>query len=1046
MAKYLKIFINLLVYFNLLQTCAVAQYISSKMGGVCFRVDDVQLLVNWQQYSSIFNKYGEQFSFALNLNLISDPNYFAFIRQLQSQGYEFMDHTPNHLTSLITDQDTGLYINDPDVDHISGDTIYLKHLAIGSNTNYVGEGICNINNDTVICTSAGGFNGFSTNGNLWIGLYFPSINKYATVSEVLGYNSNNIDTLILSSFWGETINLGTYSNIPYHIISQYDVDMTAGAKKILVNKTLALAQQYNIDRPYTWVQPGGRWAVFSSDNQKSFLSPNGYTAGTGLPDQSLKCFNEYNPNGDRRFGMQWGDFLEDETSFVQVKNIIADRSARHFYSVGHSHFSSLLGGWSGYLVRMDSLLSWLKQKQIPVVTYSQMANKLYSDSTNPYENIFPSLNTDLDGDGRPDGYYYAPGSSYGVLDTLDGYNNQYSLSINRNGTICTINQLGGLEKGANDFYFYTKGTLGSTIQVNFYIYFPSGGYKLISYEFAAGTPNWFKNDIAQSINGNTQLIIPDSASYATITISCTNYLGGAVKISGMTLMKQSTANINAPWNLNEDADTVDYVYLRWTNNAGNATGFSIERKIDSTGTFSIVGNTGQNVTTYADNAVKSLLTYGQHNLYYRVRAYDNTDTSVYSNLITIQRIVSNPTIRGKILYANSTKSAFSGLTLTLQELATGKLFAATSNDTGYYQTQGIDTGKYVIGVQNFNDWEGVDATDAMLIARYFLGIQPFNPLQLSAADVNNDGLINDTDAILVLKRFVGIINSFPNNKPNVVFQPVNSGYTVNVTNNGLSLNINCLYTGDVREAYIPLVPLSKARKNLVTLNYNPSIKIQSDNNVIEVPFILNSDLAPGAISLKIVYKKNYLTFTGIVLNEKINSAMYNQTGDTIIIGWFNAAGNKDGIIFNKGDELLTLKFQVNMSWSPDDKSVFAVLPGSEIADYNGNVINNLLLDVPVGSNIQPNSYSLEQNYPNPFNNSTIIKYAIPFSSNVKVSVYNLLGQMVKQLVSQEQHPGFYSISMDDTNLSSGVYIYNIEATGIKSSAVFRQSKKMILLK
>jgi hypothetical protein len=523
-----------------------------------------------------------------------------------------------------------------------------------------------------------------------------------------------------------------------------------------------------------------------------------------------------------------------------------------------------------------------------------------------------------------------------------------------------------------------------------------------------------------------------------------------VKISGMSLMKQSTANVNAPWNLHEDADNVDYVNLQWINNSGNATGFIIERKIDSISTFSIIGKTGQNLTTFTDNAVKSLLTYGQHTLYYRVRAYDGTDTSAYSNEVTIQRLVSLPKVYGKILYANSVLKPFSGLTLILQELATGNLFTLTSNDTGYYQTPGIDTGKYVIRIQNLNSWVGVDATDALMISNYYLGIQSFDSLQLSAADVNNDGLVNSTDAMLVLKRFISIINSFPNNKPNLVFQPVDSscfsGDTVIVTNNGLSLNIDCLYTGDVRGAYNPTIPISKKAVSPVRLSFNPAIRLQSVNNVIEVPFILNSGLAAGAISLKIVYQQKYLTFTGIVPHEKINSAMYNQTGDTIIIGWFNSTGNKNSIVFKKGDVLLTLKFQVKMNWSSDDNSVFAILPGSEIADFKGNVINNLMLDLPAETNILPSSYSLEQNYPNPFNNSTIIQYTVPINSNVKITVYNLLGQIVKQLVNKVQYPGFYSISMDDSNLCSGVYFYHIEATGISNSEVFRQSKKMVLLK
>ena len=88
----------------------------------------------------------------------------------------------------------------------------------------------------------------------------------------------------------------------------------------------------------------------------------------------------------------------------------------------------------------------------------------------------------------------------------------------------------------------------------------------------------------------------------------------------------------------------------------------------------------------------------------------------------------------------------------------------------------------------------------------------------------------------------------------------------------------------------------------------------------------------------------------------------------------------------------------------------------------------------------PESFSLSQNYPNPFNPTTNINYDIPNSSFVNITVYNELGQKVITLVNKEQKAGKYVVSFNASNLSSGVYFYQLKAND------FVQIKKMILLK
>ena len=94
----------------------------------------------------------------------------------------------------------------------------------------------------------------------------------------------------------------------------------------------------------------------------------------------------------------------------------------------------------------------------------------------------------------------------------------------------------------------------------------------------------------------------------------------------------------------------------------------------------------------------------------------------------------------------------------------------------------------------------------------------------------------------------------------------------------------------------------------------------------------------------------------------------------------------------------------------------------------------------------PNHYVLMQNYPNPFNPSTMIKYGIPEQSNVKIEIFNMLGQSVGILVNCDKSAGFYETAWNAENLPSGIYLISIKANGISSKKNFTQVKKSLLLK
>ncbi|HMS66460.1 MAG TPA: T9SS type A sorting domain-containing protein [Ignavibacteria bacterium] len=107
-------------------------------------------------------------------------------------------------------------------------------------------------------------------------------------------------------------------------------------------------------------------------------------------------------------------------------------------------------------------------------------------------------------------------------------------------------------------------------------------------------------------------------------------------------------------------------------------------------------------------------------------------------------------------------------------------------------------------------------------------------------------------------------------------------------------------------------------------------------------------------------------------------------------------------------------------------------------DFNGNFAyheleNNVFVGVP-------ENFSLSQNYPNPFNPETKIDFAIPYSGNVTMKIYDMNGREVATLVNEFRAAGYYTENFNASNLSSGVYYYKL-ITGINTAV-----NKMVVIK
>ncbi len=113
-------------------------------------------------------------------------------------------------------------------------------------------------------------------------------------------------------------------------------------------------------------------------------------------------------------------------------------------------------------------------------------------------------------------------------------------------------------------------------------------------------------------------------------------------------------------------------------------------------------------------------------------------------------------------------------------------------------------------------------------------------------------------------------------------------------------------------------------------------------------------------------------------------------------------------------------------------------------DYNGEFEYSDLIAVDV--EFIPSEISISQNYPNPFNPVTTIKYWLNVEANVRIKIYNSLGQEIELITDEIQSAGTYSVNWNAEDQASGVYYYSFEVIDQNNSILHKEMKKLILLK
>lgn len=217
------------------------------------------------------------------------------------------------------------------------------------------------------------------------------------------------------------------------------------------------------------------------------------------------------------------------------------------------------------------------------------------------------------------------------------------------------------------------------------------------------------------------------------------------------------------------------------------------------------------------------------------------------------------------------------------------------------------------------------------------------------------------------------------------------------------------------------------------------IGFRSDNS-----FEINAEVSQSGnisdddlvIHFILVENVNYQGRNGVAYHRNVMREMVTSpTGESFSI---NMGGTKN----------VDKTINIDAELIPENLSVVVFIQSSSsLKVYQSETITYADLSVTGvdHTNDVPLEYSLEQNYPNPFNPSTKIRFTLPQEAFVKLTVYNLLGKEVSTIANKNQQAGTYEYTFDASNLSSGIYLYKLNAVNASGKEII-QTKKMTLIK
>ncbi|HOY33201.1 MAG TPA: T9SS type A sorting domain-containing protein, partial [Bacteroidales bacterium] len=470
--------------------------------------------------------------------------------------------------------------------------------------------------------------------------------------------------------------------------------------------------------------------------------------------------------------------------------------------------------------------------------------------------------------------------------------------------------------------------------------------------------------------------------------------------------------------------------------------------------------------------------YGNVNIQVSANGCDGPSIEVY-RAVVINLCGAGHSISGKTKYAakanngipapnpatyNSIKYNIDNVIVILKDYSSGNELARdTSDASGVYQFNNVADGNYILSYDKYtvdtmqwgNDVNAIDLT----IIKYYIGTDTmsdpsrnFYPKYRKAANVDNNSLINAID-ISRIKAKIGAPYSISKNFPKGNWVKLDTSLTVAGAN--LSIDLKTICYGDYNASS------TKYRDSLTTWSMAKSLPENiiavaddyvtiNDPKYFEVPLRISSKMNEfSALGLELNYQSNDYRLVSAYMpktNGKNGMVKINPSLEEII------AEDNDLLVTDEGGVIRVVYATTNdFDVAADDEMI--MLGFSSINKVEKGELDFVLS----GTGVIGNKYGEENEdaylsmpkvflqgddteagfefsgYPNPFTNVATLTYSLPENGNVKVRVYNAIGELVNELVNEVQSSGKHTVEFSQNNLPAGMYTFRLEFTGSEKS-------------
>jgi hypothetical protein len=289
-------------------------------------------------------------------------------------------------------------------------------------------------------------------------------------------------------------------------------------------------------------------------------------------------------------------------------------------------------------------------------------------------------------------------------------------------------------------------------------------------------------------------------------------------------------------------------------------------------------------------------------------------------------------LSGRLTYANTQATALVGDTLRLVN-TNGQVIASTTTGTdGRFSLENFAAGTYQVRGNANRAWGGVNATDALEARRIYQGLLNPTPIVALAADVNTSNLVNNTDALMIIRRSNGSLSSFPSGN-----WQYNSGSLDFSSGRLLQASVTSLASGDVNASYFGSTSGRLTLPRLLPSNTAVGLE---QGQTQRVAVLAGKTMEMGAMSLDLPWP-NGLELVSIRANMGENALLHHLVDGRLRMGWAAPEGHK----VRTGDVLFEMELRAEEGVEVDF-SALTLGSMSEIADPMAQTITDASLVMP----------------------------------------------------------------------------------------------------